>query len=86
MRLKSGVDWSLEQEADALLAESRQGVTALKDKRDYLTPDQLVNRAKHEILNQNGFCDESLMSGLYRRAFNPLSGKRPTRHSHSGDE
>lgn len=86
LSLKSGEDWRIEEHAAALLAQSRVGVTALSEKRDYLTRDQLNNRYDHEVLNQNGFSDESLMSGLFRRAHNPLAGSRPTRRHHSGEE
>lgn len=82
LSLKSGVDYSLEEEADRWLAKSREGVTALSEKRDYLTRDQLALRASREVLNQNGFSDEALMSGMFRRCFNPLFGHRPGRHLH----
>jgi len=84
--LKTGEDYSLEEQAALLLAQGRQGVTALADKRDYLTKDQLQLRAQREILNNNGVSDESLFSGLFRRAFNPLAHSRPTgRASHHDD-
>jgi hypothetical protein len=85
LRLKSGDDYKLEEEAAAWLAKSREGVTALSEKRDYLTYDQLQLRAQREILNQNGVPDESLMSGLFRRAFNPNAHCRPNRR-HTRDE
>jgi len=84
LRLKTGEDYALEEQAAAWLAKSRQGVTALSEKRDYLTRDQLQLRAQREILNSTGFCDESLMSGLFRRAFNPQAGHRPKGHNYDG--
>lgn len=84
-RLKSGTDFSLEEEADRLLAKSREGVTALRDKRDYLTKDQLALRAAKEVTNTNGVPDESLMCGIFGRAYNPLSGKRPGSRTHYDD-
>lgn len=86
MRLKNGEDRFMEEQAAALLAEGRAGVTALSEKRDYLTKDQWQNRLNHEVFNQNGFCDESLMSGMFRRAHNELSGSRPARRGHIGEE
>jgi hypothetical protein len=86
LRLKSGEDRTCEEKAAELLAKSREGVTALSDKRDYLTHDQLANRYAHEVMNSNGFSDESLMSGLFRRSYNPLAGSRPSRRAHSGEE
>jgi hypothetical protein len=77
LRLKNGEDHVIEEEAAAWLARGREGVTRLEDKRDYLTRDQLQLRAQREILNSTGFCDESLMSGLFRRTYNPNYGARP---------
>lgn len=85
LSLKSGVDYSKESDADKLLAKSREGVTALRDKRDFLTFDQLRLRTQKEVLNANGFSDESLMSGLFKRAYNPLAGSRPRGMKHSDD-
>lgn len=86
LRLRSGEDRTIEDQAAALLAQSREGVTALSDKRDYLTKDQLNNRYAHEVMNSNGFSDESLMSGLFRRAYNPLANSRPTRRAYFSEE
>jgi hypothetical protein len=86
MRMRNGEDHGLEEQAASWLAKSREGVTALRDKHDYLTRDQLANRYKKEVFNSNGFSDESLMSGLFRRAYNPLAGSRPSRRSHAGEE
>lgn len=83
LRLKSGEDFALEEQAAALLAASRQGVTALSEKRDWLTDDQLRLRYQREIPNHTGVCDESIMSGLFKRAHNGELGKRPSRHSHA---
>lgn len=77
MNLKSGTDYSVEEEANALLAKGREGVTALCDKRDYLTHDQLILRSQKEVLNGNGVAEEMLSPGLFRRAYNPLAGHRP---------
>ena len=86
LRLRSGKDESVEEEADRLLAQSREGVTALSEKRDFLTRDQLMLRASREVLNRNGFSDSSLMSGLFRRTYNPLFGQRPHKgYAHSED-
>ncbi len=85
LRLRSGEDHACEELAAALLAKSREGVTALSEKRDFLTSDQLKLREQKEILNSTGTCDESLVSGLFRRAYNPLSVSRPTRRARSED-
>ena len=85
LHLKSGTDYDVEERADRLLATSREGITALHEKRDWLSRDQLQLRASKEVLNVNGFSDEALMSGLFRRAFNPLAGHRPTKRLHADD-
>lgn len=77
MRLKNGVDFALEEEADRLLAENRKSISVISEKRDYLTKDQLQLRAQREITNQTGVCDESIVRGLFRKAYNPNFGKRP---------
>jgi hypothetical protein len=86
MRLQPGVNFALEEEADKWLAIAREGVTALGDKRDYLTRDQLQLRASREVLNHNGVSDEALFSGIFRRSHNPLLGHRPSKRRSSSDE
>jgi hypothetical protein len=77
--LYTGVNSSLEEQANAILREGRQGVTALSEKKDYLTEEQLSLRQAREVLNSNGFPDPSIRSGLYRRVYSPLAGTRPGR-------
>lgn len=82
MRVLGGTNYAVEEEADKWLAIAREGVTALGDKRDYLTRDQLQLRASREVLNHNGVSDESLFSGLFRRTHNPLKNNRPSKRMH----
>ena len=77
LRLRSGADFNLEEAANQLLAKSREGITALSDKRDYLTHDQLMLRAQREVLVTDGIPDESYYRGMFRRVFSPTFGKRP---------
>ena len=76
-RLISGRNESIEDEANKLLAHSREGITALSEKRDWLSPDQLALRSAREVGNRNGFADETLICGMFRRAYNPDFGQRP---------
>lgn len=85
MSLRSGVDYRLEEDADRWLAESRRGVTSMSAKTDYLSKEQLALRQSKEVMNQNGVSDASLFIGMYRRAFNPLSGHRPSGRRSSDD-
>lgn len=80
--LYSGINANLEEQANAILREGRRGVTALSEKKDYLTEEQLSLRQAREVLNSNGFPDPSIRQGLYRRAYSPLAGSRPGRRPH----
>lgn len=77
----SGVNTDLEEQANALLRESRKGITALSEKKDFLTEEQLHLRQSREVLNSNGFPDPSICQGLYRRTYNPFSNTRPRKRS-----
>lgn len=85
LSLRSGVDYKLEEEADKMLAESRRGVTSMSAKTDYLSKEQLALRQSKEVLNRQGAPDAAFMSGMYRRAFNPLYGQRP-KGKHTSDD
>lgn len=76
MKLKSGPDWALEEEADRWLAEARRELNDPED-RDYFTKDQLNLRSSREITNSSGVCDEALVRGLFKRSYNPNFGQRP---------
>jgi hypothetical protein len=77
--LYSGINSTLEEQANAILREGRRGITALSEKKDYLTEEQLNLRQAREVLNSNGFPDPSIRQGLYRRVYSPLAGSRPGR-------
>jgi len=85
LALKSGVDFRLEEDADRWLAESRRGITSMSAKTDYLSKEQLALRQSKEVHNLQGVSDAALFSGMYRRAFNPLSGHRPRGRRTSDD-
>ncbi len=85
MTLRSGVDYTLEEAADQMLAESRRGVTSMSAKTDYLSKEQLALRQSKEVMNRQGVSESAFMSGMYRRAFNPLFGKRPKGNKTSDD-
>lgn len=84
MRLVSGTNFVLEAEANELLRQGREGVTKLSEKKDYLTEEQLALRWEKEVPNGHGFPEAHLVRGLFRRSYNPLAGKRPSRH-HNND-
>lgn len=76
----------IEQDAERVLADGRRGMTKMADKTDYLSREQMMLRQSKEVYSEKGSPDAHLMSGMYRRSYNPLSGKRPTRRSQSSDE
>lgn len=80
--LYSGVNSDLEEQANAILREGRRGITALSEKKDYLTEEQLNLRQAREVLNSNGFPDPSIRQGLYRRCYSPTANSRPGRRPH----
>lgn len=77
--LYSGVKLDLEEMANAILRKGREGITALSEKKDYLTDEQLALRQQREVLNTNGFPDPSIKQGLYRRSYSASFGCRPSR-------
>lgn len=82
MNAPTGTNYELEAIANEWLRKSREGVTRLSDKKDYLTEEQLTLRQSREIPNGHGFPEAHIVSGLYRRSYNPLAGKRPSRTRH----
>lgn len=76
----SGIDFGLEAQADEILRQGRKGITALSEKKDYFTEEQMKLRQDREVLNSNGVPDPHICSGLYKRDFNPhaVAGARPT--------
>ena len=85
LSLRSGIDWTLEEQADTLLARSKATLGAPVDYQ-YLSGDQLDLRANREIGNHLGVADASLVAGVYRRTHNPLMGTRPRKQGHSHDD
>jgi hypothetical protein len=61
------------------LADSRRGVTKLSEKKDILTNEQLNLRRSREVYNHVGTPEPHIVSGLYRRAYNPRAHDRPTK-------
>lgn len=76
MPLRSGERNQLEEDTERLLAADRRNSSS-SDKTDYLSREQLILRQKKEVYNSTGIPDASLISGLYKRAYNPELGNRP---------
>ena len=67
--VKSGINFELEKEANEWLRRSRQGVTALSEKKDFLTEEQMKLRLDHEVYNINGFPETTPRSWWRAQAF-----------------
>lgn len=77
-----GVDPYLEEQADRILAEDRKNQAAEgNSENDYLTEGQIESRRQREVYNKNGFPEGQLYNGLFRRAYNPMIGKRGAKPS-----
>jgi hypothetical protein len=76
----SGIDYGLESQANEILRQGRKDITALSEKKDYFTEEQMKLRQDREVLNSNGVPDPHICSGLYKREFNPhaVAGARPS--------
>lgn len=85
LRLRSGEDLSIEEQANEILINSRRQEGKNADRREWLTTEQILLRQHKEVYNQNGFPDSALVSGMYKRIHNPLLGNRPSRNS-KGEE
>jgi len=86
LRLRTGIEWGMEDEADRLLNDDRRQRTAAGNPRsDWLSRDQLLMRQNREIGNELGVCDPSLRQGMFRRVYNPCLGQRPNGHGRSED-
>jgi hypothetical protein len=80
--LRSGDQNSIEEEAGKILARDRRqfGVG------DYLSEEQMTLRLRKEVYSTNGMPDSSLVSGLYKRCYNPEFGNRPNKNPRSSDD
>lgn len=86
LSLRAGVDWSLENEADALLAaHRRETATTTAEKTETLTENQMNLRWGREVYNGFGVADPAIVRGQYSREFNPEFGQRPSRHQRFDD-
>lgn len=84
MALRSGDGNQTEEDAEKFLAAGRRQQVCDPD-NVYLSREQMMLRRSKEVFNMHGVPDASLVRGLYRRAFNPLAGSRPTR-AHNNDD
>lgn len=82
--LRSGEKNPIEEDAERLLAAGRRKAEST-EKNDYLSREQLTLRRNKEVYSNNGSPDASLVSGMYKRTYNPEFGARPGR-TRSSDE
>lgn len=72
--LRTGDKNAVEEDANKLIADDRRANPGAET--DILSGEQYMLRRSREVYNLNGVPDASLVSGLYRRAYNPLYGQR----------
>lgn len=71
----------LESEATEILKTDRAMFgNAYHLKNDWFTDEQFLLRRDREVYSEHPL-DPSIKSGLYRREYNPLFGKRPTKRN-----
>jgi hypothetical protein len=70
MRMYRGTNHILEQEANRILRESLEGVTAHSAKKDILTPWKERERRRREVYVNSGTPDPSTRQGMFHRALN----------------
>jgi len=80
-RMRYGTNKALEEQADALIKESLQGVTSHKEKSDILTPWKWADRHRREVYTAQGTPDESIRKGMFHRVANRA---RPDLNSRDG--
>jgi len=85
-RQGSGDDIELESIADSILAKGRRGTTKHSELRDYLSRSQLDLRRSREVYPEQGYPEENIYSGLYKRAYNPTSRGEHSSNSTPGFE
>lgn len=84
LSLRSGDRNATEEDAERLLATGRRKQVC--DPADvYLSREQMILRRSKEVYNMHGTPDASLVRGIYRRAYNPLAGQRPTGSRNNDD-
>jgi len=76
--LRSGELNSIEEEAEKILAKGRRQDEG-SDKTQYLSREQHILRKNREVYSNSGVPDASLISGIYKRVYNPDFGNRPKR-------
>jgi hypothetical protein len=83
--LRSGDKNSIEEDAERLLAASRRGKNGPVVTDEWLSREQYILRKNKEVYSASGVPDASLISGLYKRAYNPEFGNRPNKTKSSDD-
>lgn len=81
--LRSGDVNTIEEEAEKILAKGRRQDEDA-DKTEYLSREQHILRKNREVYSSTGVPDASLISGIYKRVYNPEFGHRP-RRARGGD-
>jgi len=74
--LRTGDKNAVEEDTNKMIADDRRANPHTET--DILSGEQYMLRRSREVYNINGVPDSALISGLYRRTYNPLAGQRPS--------
>lgn len=69
-RMRFGVHKALEEEANAIIADSLKGVTSHAAKSDILTPWKEQERRRREVYVKGGSPDPAIRKGMFKKAAN----------------
>lgn len=84
--LRSGDKNAIEEDAERILAASRRGKNGPVVIDEWLSREQYILRKNKEVYSASGVPDASLISGLYKRAYNPEFGARPSKTKKASDD
>lgn len=82
-RLRSGVDVSLEAQANEIIRQSLRGVTVYSAKDDILTPWKQGERWRREVFTREGVADASIRKGMFKRVANAAKPELNSRDGHA---
>lgn len=72
-KVKYGIDWELEEQAMEILMNDRKSrnVTKHSEKQDWFSYGQMYRRKSREIITTSGVPEKGIVSGMFKRAYNP---------------
>lgn len=84
--LRNGDRNALEEDTEKILAASRREKDNPEVRGEWLSREQYILRKNKEVYSSSGVPDASLISGMYKKVYNPQMGERPHRGGRSVDD